>query len=264
LLLDKVPQKRLVIGVGLLSFLFTTLFIRRLDSDKRYTFKTTHVYVYTIFVLVICLGLSIYTRNRFPGFISTFRALLFSLPIPVAVLFILTKKYELSFIVLVAFSVLSTIGIHPLYHGTDIMRNSELSRKIHNLQTSETEKWAIEDLYIENIVIANGKHSLAGVYSYPQLDLWKPLDMQGTGEATYNRYAHVIFSLDRDTHTSTPSRIDLMGGDNFRVTTEPCGAFLKQSRVSYVLTSTEIFDPCVRLVDTITYPARQIFIYKIQ
>ena len=264
LLLDKVPQKRLLIGVGLLGVIHLILIVRNLDKKKKFKFNGAVLVIYTVLVLIVEIALSYYARRRFPGFIGTEKVWLFSLPLPIITYLILSKRFVLAALGLLLFSGYSSAVVNPMYRGTGVITQSPLSREIRRLSNNNDYIWVTEDIYTENFAVINGAPSLSSVYTYPQLELWKPID-NGSQQDIYNRYAHVFFQLDRNPNLIVATELDLVGGDNFHVISEPCSDFLRKNNVRFLVTEAKLNgqDSCAHLIDTINYPLVNFFIYQL-
>lgn len=265
MLLSQVPHKRLLIGTGLLNIFFLSLFIRALGQTKKLKFNQWLLVSYALIVFLFELVVALYIRHVSPGFIDLKLAVLFSFPVPVIVYLLLSKKFVWSMTLFVAFSVITAVGVHPLYRGTGIVTASPLSQKIQSISESSQGRWAVEGIYLENFALLNGAPSLSGVYTYPQLELWQPVDSQ-TDQSIYNRYAHVTFVLDRDSNLQNPDRLQLVGGDHFDVYVEPCSDYLKKSDVQFLITEAplSVQDTCATAIEKLSFPARTIFIYELR
>lgn len=263
-LMGKVPPGRLIIGVGLLGIIHTVLVIRnllKLNKLPRQFHKITAVYALVVFAFLVYIGLV--TMNRSPGFIGLPTFLALSIPVPVVIYLLLNRRFTLAMAVFLLFSILSSGRVNPLYRGLEVVTDSSLSREIRALSLSNPGRWiASDDLLLENMALANGAPSLSGVYIYPQLDLWKSLD---SNENIYNRYAHIIFTIDRNPAVIAPTSLKLIDKDYIQVNTEPCSDFLKNHNVRFLITvaRTQGQDNCAQLLKTINYPTRDIFIYKL-
>lgn len=262
--LDQVPHVRLLIGLGLLSLLFTAVFVRRVSKIKQ-VFKISYLkYSYFILIVIGNILLSVLIHRRSPEYISMSSGVLISLLFSAIIILLLQKKYVFSAILLLSISMLSSAAVNPLYRGTGVISDSEISQAIKTVP-DKNGKWATESFIFENLPVANGAPSLSGVYTYPQLELWEDLNNQG-GESDYNRYAHVIFSLDRNPSETIESELVLVSGDTFSINTEPCGDYLKQNDVRYLLLLMPLStkETCVNNIGEISYPRVTFYIYEIQ
>lgn len=263
-LLEAVPHTRLIIGLGVLNIVQNALFVRRYTSFKTFIVKWKWALIYVSLVFVIELGLGLYVMHHSPGFIGIRRVIAFALPVPVILYLLLRKHFNLAASGLLAFSIVLTFRINPLYHGTSILTKTPVSLAIQRVASQDDGVWATEHFLLENFVFMNGARSLSGVYSYPQLELWRDAD-PGAPDYIYNRYAHTIFAFDRDHAQTIPTKVSLTGGDSLGITTEPCSEFLRKHNTRYLLTAAELNpeDKCASLIEQINYPAITFFIYKL-
>lgn len=85
--------------------------------------------------------------------------------------------------------------VNPVNFGTQALTNTSIGAEIQKLSAEDPDSlWiSLEEGSANYIMYANGAHSLSGVHTYPDLELWKILDPEGVGEEFYNRYAHISF-----------------------------------------------------------------------
>lgn len=263
-LLQSVPHTRLLIGMGVLSLIQLVLFIRRYENYKKIISRRWAI-PYGIAVWLITFGVGLYVMDRLPGFVGIYRVIVFSLPLPLIIYLLLRKRYVIAATILLLFSFAMTYRVNPLYRGTETLTATPVSQAIKEISRTSESRWATEHFLLENFVFMNGARSLTGVYSYPQLDLWREADAKAE-EKTYNRYAHTNFTFDRDPSKIVPTKIALTGGDSFTIITEPCSDFLKKQDVRYLLTGSEVdlSNGCVEKLRTIRYPAQTIYIYGLK
>lgn len=265
LLLHKVPHVRLLIGLGLLNFLYIVLIIKRLTNKNFPIIFTKHfsiIFALGVFLIELIIGHT--ASERSPGFIGDYRVIAFALPIPVIIYMILRKRFELAALGLAAFSIFTSFSVNPLYYGTGFISSSQLSEAIKSSSEKRTGRWVIEPTYLENFAIANGVASLSGVYTYPQLSLWKGVSSTDD-DNLYNRYAHITFNIDRQPNKFVATRPELPGMDHISITSEPCSDFFREKYVRFILTDTPLMDsdPCLELVSKVSYPAHTYYIYHI-
>lgn len=265
LLLNKVPHVRLLIGLGLLNIMQVVLFIRRMQDYKGRLVSRNTVLIYVILVFVTELLLGVHAMRSFNGFIGLYKVILLSIPIPLIVYALLNKRFLLGSLGFLVFSIFSSVLINPIYRGTSVLTNAPLSTAIRKISQQNNGRWAIEPTYLENFAIINGARSLSGVYAYPQLQLWEPID-KGVHQTIYNRYANVTFNFDRTPNKRVPTSLELPSLDHFSVTTEPCSNFLKINKVSFLLTEVPLSyqDKCVRITDIVNYPSHTYYIYRLR
>ncbi|MGQ5263950.1 DUF7657 domain-containing protein [Micromonospora sp. ZYX-F-536] len=263
LFLERVPHTRLLIGIGLLNFFGLVLFVRRLHDQRSVLPGHRLILGYTLALLLVQTLLSLHVVRAFPGFLGLDGFLLSVIPVPLVAYLALRQRFTWAASVLLAFSAAMTASIHPLYRGTETLTQTPLSQAIRAITADDPgAAWAAEVGIVQNFAYMNGAPSLSGVYTYPQPDLWRTADGQGQQEFVFNRYAQVWFTFDRNPALMSPTTFTLTAADHFRVNTEPCGPFLRQHRVKYLVTGTEINESCLKLRDTVSYPAATFLIYE--
>jgi hypothetical protein len=263
--LNRVPLNRLLIGVGVLDVLALVLVIRRLSAlgkDALGNLSTIWIFIYAAVVLVFELLFNFHVKNEFPGFLGIYRATAFALPIPIIIYALLKKYYRTACLVFLACSFIMSVGVNPLYRGTAILTDNRLSIAIRSIASHDKGRWATELGSFENFPEMNGAPSLTGVYVYPQLSLWSTID-NGKNESVYNRYAHTNVTLNRSLTNTVATSIALSGADHFGVTTDPCGSFLRQDKVKFILTDVPLPQSCVQLIKTVPYPEETFLIYEL-
>jgi hypothetical protein len=120
-----------------------------------------------------------------------------------------------TFSILLAFFIfVSGFTINPLARGTDPIYEKVISKKILEIEKRfPGAKWAgVNNLIIGNLFIALGVKSFNSVHVYPDLSMWKKLDLEGKYMEVYNRYANIDVEL-----TTEPTRFELIYPDHFRV-----------------------------------------------
>jgi len=262
-LLSKVPLNRMIIGLGLLNVMLVGWFIKRLSEEKKSIFDSRLVIPYCALILVIELLLAIHAKHAYPGYIGRYRAVAFSLPVPIIIYLLLRRRFVLASLGLAALGIFMTIGVNPLYRGTEVIRDTLLSKEIKSLSDRDRGKWAIENGYMENIALINNAPSLSGVYATPQTDIWRQI--RGADPYMYNRFAHVTFNFYRDSAGDMATKLEQPGGDHFAVDIEPCSQFLKNNGVHFLLTSEPLVmnGSCLSEPTLVNYPVGTFYIYKI-
>lgn len=257
LLLNKVGAYRLLIGVGILNILMFVLVVRNLSKNK-FFFPRKLLIVYSLLVLAVQLWVSLHASS-FDSFISMKGVILFSLPIPLIVYLLLSKRYVLAAFTYMMFSIFIALGVNPLYRGLSTLTRDPLITAIETIGAKSNKTWIASGGYLENTAIMSGEKSLSGVYAYPQIGLWS--DIPGVPKLIYNRYAHVGFEISDD--KASPTTLNLVTPGSFVVKTYGCSDFLRKKDVGFLITTAVLGGPCTKLEKTIPYPLTTIYIYKL-
>jgi hypothetical protein len=264
-LLDKVPLERLLIGLGLLNFIFITIFIKIYNQAKE-RFSIALSVIYSLLIVILYLIIDFNVMVKFPNFIGYKYAIIFSLPFAMIIYCFMRKHFKTAISGLLLFALLSTFHINPIYQGTAILTKTPLSRAIQEIGKSNNKKWISDDgIMIENFATMNGEGSLTGVYMYPQLELWEGISTADQ-EYIYNRYAHVNFNLDRNKNETIEPSLILVNRDQLNVKIEPCDTFFIKNNVGFLITSKQLKDgeaTCTSLIRNVKYPSMTFYIYSL-
>lgn len=261
--LNMVSGNRLIIGFVILNYLTTIIFINIYSKSKKVIdAETSSIYSILVFMFVFWINTAI--QYKMPGFIDTNMSLLLAIPIPVIIYLLLRKKTLHAVVGLLLFTLSGSLAVNPLYVGTGILKNNPIYQSISKYP--DDGRWATEDLLFENFPLMANKHSLSGVYGYPQLELWQSID-QGKSIDKYNRYAHATFAFDKDSSRVIVTQFAETGADQLVVATEMCSDFMKQSKVRYVLSSSLYSasdQNCIERTETVKTPLKNYFIYSLK
>lgn len=261
--LNLVPQNRLIIGFIIINYLATLLFIKiYAESKNKIGVKIAIIYSFMVFATILSINTII--QIKMPGFISNSTSILLAIPIPIIIYLLLRKRNSYALLALLIFSIAGSVAVNPLYVGTGILTDNPIYKTIK--QYPDNGKWAAEDIIFENFPAMANKHTLSGIYAYPQLNLWSSID-QGKSIDKYNRYAHVTFAFDRNLAITTPTGFVDTGADQLKIRTEICSDFIKQSSVRYILSSylySSADQTCIKDIKTIKTPVKNYFIYSLE
>lgn len=265
-LLSNVPVERLIIGFGVLNLICLVLFIK-LYEDTEQQPRHTLIVIYTLLIVIVTLCINFYIKSMLPGFMSFRWALILSLPFAIIIYFLLRKQYIVAVGVFCVFSFFSIYKIQPLYIGTSVLQDSDISKAM--IETSSRynpeQRWVGDYLYLENFPAMNGLPSLSGTYVYPQIKIWSKLN-QPEKIDTYNRYAHINFTFDRNATKTIKPILTNPGTDQVNIVIEPCDSFFKSMNVGYLYTTTKFETEeasCLTLAKKVYYPAISLYIYRV-
>lgn len=264
-MLDKVPHQRLLVGFGLIGIISLTLFLS-VSSKLEYRLSNRGLWIVFASLIILSLCINFYISHAFPSFIGYKLAVLFALPLPVFWLLMHTRYQLLGLMLLALFSFCAVARTNPLYHGLDVIIDDPLISAIQETPSGPQDRWVSDFTPIENFVTMAGKHSLTGVYTYPQKGIWNELHVQGE-EYKYNRYAHVGFTFDREDGLSAKPTINQATADQFNVYIEPCDPFFDRTDVKFFITTTMFTRQqasCLRQIKQVTYPKVTMYLYEKQ
>lgn len=252
LLLESAPHARTLIGLGLLGFLqlvFLTAIIKRPFSLPVRGGAAAITFLTQIFV-------GIHIHNLYPDYIHLRLVGMLALAMAAIIYLILAARPKSALVVFCALSIFSSYNIHPLYVGLGPLINTPLAVSLQS-QSGDGQTWVVIDGGpFTNYLTANGVHSLAATYPYPQLRLWQTYDPSQSYTGVYNRYAHAVFST---VPLSAP--FVLSGEDAFLVHYQPCVP--KFHNITRLVSLEPLDDVCLRLTEKIDYPHQNFYFYRV-
>jgi len=265
LFLGSIPNLRLFIGLGLTSFILLILTVRYFIKEK-IDFSINTRWLIVLIVTTTYSALVFAVIIKVPGLITNpVIAILLVISMSLFAWLLVNKHFFWSLVLLLAFSVISIIHIHPVYKGVDILTQNSFSQFISNQHTKDPGgRWAVnENIQLENIAIINGAPSLTGVYVLPQNKLFSDL-VPSVDNSSTNRYAHVQFHFDE---AITKPSIKLLQADSFIVNINPCSPQLEKYNLRYIISTISLTSSCT--TEIFNYPTMKmdptnIFVYKIQ
>jgi hypothetical protein len=257
LLLDRVPNTRLVIGMGFAGVLLILLTYKKLSEailSKKIVLYSALIYTLICFAMISAIGLNV--SNMYPKFISYAPKILFFAAVYSLIIFLfLLRKGVLAAVVLLLFSFGSVIHINPLYKGLGWLEKNQLYSHIQTVSSPHSTWVATDTLIFENFGLLANRDTISGVQPYPDINIWQQADPKA--EYIYNRYAHVLFI--NNPPFKKPLRLVQM--DFFEVGLT-CNKFTT-TNVDFVLNTSPSNIPCLELKDKVAYPGATFYLYRV-
>lgn len=257
MLLDRVPHERLLIGIGLANVLLILTFYKKLVELKvprRLLWWTASIYGLACFTLVAALGFHI--SHQYPIFISYApKILILAGGFCLIICLFLIRRGVLAAGLLLLFSFYSSFYVNPLYRGLGWIKDNDLFSRMQSV-SKPGDTWAAADVIVfENFGLLANRDSISGIQQYPDLKLWR---QASSDETIYNRYSHVIFV----SNPTWQEPLRLIQPDLFEVRIS-CSDFITKN-VDYILDTSELNLTCLKLKDSVQYPAANFHIYQVQ
>jgi hypothetical protein len=278
-LLKLVTNNRL--KIAFIPIIFFTLIVwaqAKGEDTKGYRLKDlinfkrlSLIRLYTTLLFSVFVAASgIWLAKTGPGIIlrPKIEILFISLFCGLALYLVLIKKLRASLLLISIFTVASSMAINPLQRGLGPFSPSNID--LHQATTELKKYTSKEDLFIENSDITKentteilDQKSLTGIYTYPDLGLWKE---SGADRFIYNRYAHVTAVI----NTANPhSKVELFlnNPDSFTIKSGACS--LKNQlwgtkRVTKVISYSKLNSECLKYLSKVGFNNSELFIYQIQ
>ena len=262
--LDLVPVNRTLLTFAVLNYILIAYYIFEIKIEQNLEFEIFSG-IYSIVIFILYLYWTTIIKDAFPNFIRNFTGTIVIIACISVMMFLLLRQKHLIFLsVFFIFSFISTFIVNPLYQGLNIIMNSSLSNKVHELNQKDYEDslWVVYDsLPLANYLAGNGAHVLNSTQFVPQNELWKVFDTKGKYIDIYDRYAHIAFMMPQDQLVNQDIKFSLVQEDMFAVTIDPCNPRLSDLNVVYYLFAREVTAECLTLVEKIDFPNWNVYLY---
>ncbi len=259
LFLQKVPNKRLVIGIGFLGLLHMLYFIkkvRRAGISQPKLDKAAAIFSLITFLILIAVGWFII--GHYPKFLANPYVIIglagaFSAIVGAFVAGRLTLAAALLFL----FTAVSSFRVLPIYKGLGELTHSRLVSRMESV-SGPSDSWVTvgsDAMEYENFGLLAGRRSIGGTQVYPDKMVWSKLGNKY--ENIYNREGHAIF-VD-DAAMADPIRANTE--DTFVVKFD-CSPFVK-ANIQFALSIHPLALPCAKPIGTVSYPTTTFYLTRI-
>jgi hypothetical protein len=258
ILFDFIPAKRMLYVLGIINIFFITYSLYNFPPIRND--KIALGFAAIVYGGYLQLGYALKILPT-PLIQNPWKIQLISAIMGVLIYFYLKQKRMLFLGSFFLFSFVSTYRVNPIYQGLSPIINSPLSSSIKDIVQKDKSRWVVYDsLAFENYPQANGAKALTGVYSYPDLSLWKYLDPENKYSQVYNRYAHVTF-IEPKSSDINAVEFELLTADHFNVLINPCNPKMVDLNVNYFIFLKPVSYPCLTAIMKIPV-SNQIYIYQ--
>ncbi len=160
---------------------------------------------------------------------------------------------------LLVLSLISSIGVNPLYRGVLDLRQTEMAAEIERLDADDPGTWVgIASTPLPTmLLVETGVSSLNGFQSAPSDDMWSDIDPDGDFEAIWNRLANVSWVTgDGEPAPRNPAP------DQIQMTFDSCSDFA-QANVDWVISETPVDQSCLVLVSEVQEGPTDMRFYRV-
>lgn len=258
LLLDKTTTPRIVIGLGVLSLLLLGLVVHRLLALPNRPARWPAAAGVALVGLNHLVALS-FLRAHAPAVLAAAGWW----PLLVAALALATALFALGrttapALLLLGVSIALCGWVNPVYRGVLDLRTSDVGQAVLNTDAREPGAWVTTgDTTTVALLRETAVTSYSGTQGWPPEQMWRDLNPDGSEQAIWDRYAHVLWTAKP---TSPP--LTLPYPDTVSVALDTCGDFA-QHHLDYVLTQTPLDQSCVRLIGQIPHKSATYRIYQV-
>jgi len=259
-LLNRVANGRLLIGLGVLNGIFLVAWLRNILSRKEQLPKVVMAISAVVAAGVIFMQYRFFKEEYYftSSYTKPYIIFLFIALLAMTILFLHKRTAIYGAIVLLAITVSMIFYVNPVYRGV-IFEKDILINDIVAINNRQNGTWAVvNNLVLEQYPVMAGVRNISGVMTYPQFDIWKTFPNEPAYERIINRYAHISFQLNNE-HNDSMERVL---PDYYWVKIDPCDSFAQQN-ITYLLSISPETNQCLEKIDQLQYNQQPIFIYKI-
>lgn len=259
--LSLVPHERLMIGVGLASFLILPALVRETSRQQVPRPAIPAVLVGALAAVVFGATL-LRLREIAPQAMGSTKLLVVGLIAViglggVSALFLI--RPAIAAVGLAVFGLAICGAVNPIYDGVYDIRDTALGQTIKDIDEQDPGNWVnVGPIYNTAVLAESDVVHLSGVYGYPDERLWSWLDPTGAQVGVWNRYAYVLFVSD----DTIPTTISSPSPDVVTVSFDPCAPVM-QEHVQYALSNAPMASSCVALERTVMQGAMEYYIYRL-
>jgi uncharacterized membrane protein YhdT len=232
-LLNRVPENRALISVGLASLLASVRFL----SDRTLGCPCRGPGWFLV-VVIIMAGLGAWLNLEIHRLINW--GLLLSVAVLVAWLVYAFVNHQTKIFagLILALVVVPNLTVNPVSSGLGDLYGRKLLQTVSAIKASDPEAaWIVfGNRYVSQFLITSGLNVMSGVKYSPDLAGLKVLDPEGKHLDIYNRFAHVEFLP-----AAAGGKIAFQNPqtDIISITIEPCAPALRDLAVKYFLFTSE-------------------------
>lgn len=270
LLLDRTTSGRMRIGFGVLSFVLVVVVGRALDQRVGRGEGRAPWWIPTLAVLLIVgsvimvvwrirqtMGVQAYLAGIDPSS-AVLGAVLLALLCASVGMF--ARGWATSgALALLIVSVVSSLGVNPLYRGVLDLRETKTVHAIQKLDEKDPGTWVgITSTSLPTMMLVeSGVTALNGFQGAPSDEMWHEIDPSGAFEEEWNRLGMVSWVLG----TGDPAPRNPYP-DQVQMTFDACSPFAREN-VTWVLSEVPVDSSCVSLSETVQEGPTTMRIYEV-
>ncbi|RAZ31647.1 hypothetical protein [Microbacterium sp. SMR1] len=270
LMLDRTTSARMRIGFGVLSFVLVVVVGRAVDDRVRDGAGRPPWWVSACAAVLAAGSIAmvawrIRQMTGIQGYLAGIEPRATVVLVIVAVLFVASVglfargRTTGGAIAVLVVSVVSTVGVNPLYRGVLDLRETKTVQAVQTIDEEEPGTWVgITSTSLPTMMLVeSGVTALNGFQGAPSLEMWAQIDPTGASEEYWNRLGMVSWVLgEGDPAPRNPYP------DQVQMTFDPCASFA-QENVTWVLSEVPIESACVTLAEEILEGPTTMRIYQV-
>ncbi|MFZ4516738.1 MAG: DUF7657 domain-containing protein, partial [Acidimicrobiia bacterium] len=254
-LLDRVPTRRALLGIGLASMLV----LLTVAVTQRQAHLTIRRRLVAAGAFVVVTGLYVASFGRWARVVGA-PVSLWIIGVTCLAATVITASFyfwpRLSVALMVVVGMMIAAWINPLYSGLQPLRGSETANALRQIAASTSAspdaRWLSTSGNLQPVLTANGFRSVSGVSLYPDASAWRILDPEAEHIAIWSRYANMRWRFESDL---AEPRLTSPSADVVEVAINPCDPRLVQLGVRYIADVSTVRAKCWVPIGEVVSPA---------
>jgi hypothetical protein len=248
-LLDRVPTYRVVLGIGVASFLVTFLALAA-SSPVRTRRRPLEWGLNVLLVLAACGaaavgGLTLRSGTPLLGLRLSEIALGCAV-FAVLVALVITRRPLAAALALILVGAVTSLPVNPLYRGLEPLESSPLQQAVDlGYQGPSSPAVGAVLSYLgpipDGLIVSSGRPVVNATNLYPNVAGWHALDPSGAYTDVWDRYSGTVVVYS----PTSPAKISLVAADAVQVAVNPCDPGLDGLHVATVISPVMLRDPCL-------------------
>lgn len=180
--------KRVVVVASFMNIFLLFYCISIMDEQKR---KSIVIWFSIAYACVMVFVTWIFE----PGFVTVFKAVILVLLLSGSVIAFLLKSTRWILACSLTIALFAGALVNPIQSGIAPVQDNVLIQQVRDLKNTSDKKWISATDWAENVTALGGASTINTTQFYPNLELWEILDPDGSEIYTYNRFAHLNFTI---------------------------------------------------------------------
>lgn len=210
--------QRAQVVIGILSILTIIRMFDKYSVNKIEYKRLLFAIVISTFTILIAVYSS---KLLLPGFLTELKTSLLTILFFCLLIILILNNKKLNIVFLSIVGIISLFCLAttmPIQKGLSVITDKPVAKEIRKINKEyDNPIWVSANtyIYLANYALANGSKIINSVNYYPNMDLWKKIDNEGKYEDVYNRYAHIVITIEDRSDTE----FELISGDLFNIKT---------------------------------------------
>ena len=201
-----------VIGIINLFILFRILSSGELKEKLNFK-NITSILISLIITIIISILLHVY----YGEFFNIIRLIIISIVNFIVFFIVLKRNYNALIVMSILLAFFGGMFVNPLRIGSNNITKIPMFEELVEIDNKDSGIWIVDGSFSRiqpNLLAMYGLKVINTTNVYPDVEKWKSIDVDNKYEDVYNRYAHILLTVDTSLEKA---KFDLLSMDSFAV-----------------------------------------------